>query len=248
MVEVEQRRGRGAALGGRAAAVLLDRRLLQLGVALEAERLREADDGRRGGVGAAGELLGGLEGGLVEVVDDVAGDVLLRARELVEALGDVGGERLAVGPHRRPGARWSRRPSAARGAGRDLVAVLLTAGCFASPGAFPFRPAALQSRSASAAGVIDVSPVDLEQALRLHNRFMIGFDLALGSGALLAPDQTLLVLGHDEPSPDARDLFRRCGPILKQYGLVVIVFLLRYSVLLDRMTEAPGLAIFHRAT
>ena len=58
-----------------------------------------------------------------------------------------------------------------------------------------------------------MSPVDLEQALRLHNRFMIGFDLALGSGALLAPDQTLLVLGHDEPSPEARRLFQRCGPI-----------------------------------
>ena len=55
--------------------------------------------------------------------------------------------------------------------------------------------------------------VDLDQAVRLHNRFMVGFDLALGSGALLAPDQTLLALGHAEPSPDARWLFRRCGPI-----------------------------------
>ena len=58
-----------------------------------------------------------------------------------------------------------------------------------------------------------MSRMDLEQALRLHNRFMIGFDLVLGSGALLAPNQTLLVLGHDEPSPDARALFQRCGPI-----------------------------------
>ena len=55
--------------------------------------------------------------------------------------------------------------------------------------------------------------VDLDHAVRLHNRFMVGFDLALGSGALLAPDQTLLALGHAEPSPDARWLFRRCGPI-----------------------------------
>jgi hypothetical protein len=55
--------------------------------------------------------------------------------------------------------------------------------------------------------------VDLDQAVRLHNRFMVGFDLALGSGAVLAPDQTLLALGHAEPSPDARWLFRRCGPI-----------------------------------
>ena len=42
---------------------------------------------------------------------------------------------------------------------------------------------------------------------------MIGFDLVLGSAALLAPDQTLRVLGHDTPSEDARHLFRRCGPI-----------------------------------
>jgi hypothetical protein len=55
--------------------------------------------------------------------------------------------------------------------------------------------------------------LDLEGLLRLHNRFMIGFDVALGSGALLAPSQTLLVLGHSEPSPDARALFQRCGPI-----------------------------------
>ena len=58
-----------------------------------------------------------------------------------------------------------------------------------------------------------MSPVDLEQALRLQNRFMIGFDLALGLGALLAPTTTLRVLGHEEPSPDAEELFRRCGPI-----------------------------------
>jgi hypothetical protein len=58
-----------------------------------------------------------------------------------------------------------------------------------------------------------MSRVGLEQALRLQNRFMIGFDLALGAGALLAPDKTLLVLGHDEPSPEARRLFQRCGPI-----------------------------------
>src|SRR3954463_10852769 len=42
---------------------------------------------------------------------------------------------------------------------------------------------------------------------------MAGFDLALGTGTLLAPDATLRMLGHDEPSPDARELFRRCGPI-----------------------------------
>ena len=52
-----------------------------------------------------------------------------------------------------------------------------------------------------------------EQALRLNNRFMVGFDLALGSAAIAAPATTLKVLGHDHPSPDAEHLFRRCGPI-----------------------------------
>ena len=55
--------------------------------------------------------------------------------------------------------------------------------------------------------------VDIEALLRLTNRNLIAFDAALGSGALLAPDATLRALGHDEPSPDARHLFRRCGPI-----------------------------------
>ncbi len=53
----------------------------------------------------------------------------------------------------------------------------------------------------------------LEQALRLTNRNMIAFDLILGSAAIAAPKATLRVLGHDEPSPDATHLFRRCGPI-----------------------------------
>src|SRR6266516_2192425 len=85
VVEVEQLAG--AVLLRRSVAVLLDRRLLKLGITLEPERLREADHGRGRGVGAAGQLLGGLEGGLVEVIDDVAGNILLRAGELVEALG-----------------------------------------------------------------------------------------------------------------------------------------------------------------
>ena len=42
---------------------------------------------------------------------------------------------------------------------------------------------------------------------------MVAFDLLLGSGALIAPARTLAVLGHDRPSPDAEELFRRCGPI-----------------------------------
>lgn len=53
----------------------------------------------------------------------------------------------------------------------------------------------------------------LDQATRAANGAMAAFDLALGAGALLAPDATLAALGHAPPSPDARALFRRCGPI-----------------------------------
>ena len=52
---------------------------------------------------------------------------------------------------------------------------------------------------------------------------MIAFDLVLGSGALLAPSQTLRVLGHDEPSDDARELFRRCGPIWLTFAAAHLV-------------------------
>ena len=55
--------------------------------------------------------------------------------------------------------------------------------------------------------------MDLEQVLELNNRTLIGFDLALGTSALLAPDATLRALGHEAPSDDARELFRRCAPI-----------------------------------
>ena len=53
----------------------------------------------------------------------------------------------------------------------------------------------------------------LADHVRRTNRAMIAFDLALGSGALLAPRATLRVLGHDAPGADAEHLFRRCGPI-----------------------------------
>jgi hypothetical protein len=55
--------------------------------------------------------------------------------------------------------------------------------------------------------------LDLEQLLRNQNRFMIGFDVVLGTATLVAPDRTLAVLGHREPSDDAREAFRRCAPI-----------------------------------
>jgi hypothetical protein len=53
----------------------------------------------------------------------------------------------------------------------------------------------------------------LEQILRQTNRNMIAFDLVLGSGAVLAPDATLRVLGHRAPSDDTRELFRKNGPV-----------------------------------
>jgi hypothetical protein len=55
--------------------------------------------------------------------------------------------------------------------------------------------------------------VSAEELLRQTNRNLIAFDLLLGSAAIAAPEATLRVLGHDEPSPDATHLFRRCGPI-----------------------------------
>lgn len=53
----------------------------------------------------------------------------------------------------------------------------------------------------------------LSRQLVLTNRGMILFDLVLGSATIVAPRHTLRALGHDEPSPDAEHLFRRCGPI-----------------------------------
>jgi hypothetical protein len=55
--------------------------------------------------------------------------------------------------------------------------------------------------------------MDTRDAVRMANGSMIAFDLVLGSAALAAPDATLRALGHARPSDDARQLFRRCGPI-----------------------------------
>jgi hypothetical protein len=65
--------------------------------------------------------------------------------------------------------------------------------------------------------------VDLERVLRLINRNLIAFDLALGSAAIAAPSTTLRVLGHVEPSPDALHLFRRCGPIWLTFAAAHLV-------------------------
>ena len=55
--------------------------------------------------------------------------------------------------------------------------------------------------------------MDTTDLVRLTNRGMIAFDLALGAGAIAAPEATLRRMGHDAPSQDARHLFRRCSPI-----------------------------------
>ena len=52
---------------------------------------------------------------------------------------------------------------------------------------------------------------------------MIAFDLVLGASALLAPAQTLRVLGHEHPSDDAQELFRRCGPIWLTFAAAHLV-------------------------
>jgi len=65
--------------------------------------------------------------------------------------------------------------------------------------------------------------VSLERELRKLNRNMIAFDLALGSGALLAPAATLRILGHDEPSDDAEELFRRQGPVWLTFAAAHLV-------------------------
>ena len=53
----------------------------------------------------------------------------------------------------------------------------------------------------------------VEDALKLTNRGMIAFDAILGTATLVAPRQTLWVLGHEKASPDAEALFRRLGPV-----------------------------------
>jgi hypothetical protein len=65
--------------------------------------------------------------------------------------------------------------------------------------------------------------MSLERALRLLNRNMIAFDLALGTAAVTAPAATLKALGHDEPSPDARHLFRRSGPVWLTFAAAHLV-------------------------
>jgi hypothetical protein len=65
--------------------------------------------------------------------------------------------------------------------------------------------------------------MDLSQTLQRINRGMVGFDLALGTATLLAPRETLRALGHDDPSPDAEHLFRRCAPVWLTFAAAHLV-------------------------
>lgn len=65
--------------------------------------------------------------------------------------------------------------------------------------------------------------MELTQTLEQTNRAMVAFDLLLGSATLFAPGATLRVLGHDEPSPDAEHLFRRCAPIWLTFAAAHLV-------------------------
>ncbi|HKP89583.1 MAG TPA: hypothetical protein VJT75_06365 [Thermoleophilaceae bacterium] len=59
----------------------------------------------------------------------------------------------------------------------------------------------------------------VDEALKLVNRGMIAFDLALGTGTLLAPRHTLWVLGHERATPDTENMFRRQGPVWLTFAL-----------------------------
>ncbi len=72
-------------------------------------------------------------------------------------------------------------------------------------------------------GLYARAAMGLAEQMERTNRAMIAFDLALGTGALLAPSATLRVLGHDEPTPEAEELFRRCAPIWLTFAAAHLV-------------------------
>ena len=68
----------------------------------------------------------------------------------------------------------------------------------------------------------------LEEALLQTNRNMVAFDLALGTGALLAPRQTArLVFGHEDPSQDALHWLQRSGPVWLTFAAAHLVAMRR---------------------
>jgi hypothetical protein len=96
--------------------------------------------------------------------------------------------------------------------------------------------------------------VTLADHLERTNRFMIAFDLVLGSAAILAPAATLRAIGHDPPSPDAEHLFRRCGPIWLTFAVAHALAARRgdsrdwWAVAWLRATEIATDALWSRST
>jgi hypothetical protein len=68
---------------------------------------------------------------------------------------------------------------------------------------------------------------DLERLLRIHNRGMVAFDIALGTGSLLAPDKVLRIIGHDPPAPEAAELWRRNAPLWLTFAAAHLVAAVR---------------------
>src|SRR5258705_13622186 len=52
---------------------------------------------------------------------------------------------------------------------------------------------------------------------------MVAFALVLGTATIAAPAATMRVLGHERPSVDAQQLFRRCGPIWLTFAAAHLV-------------------------
>jgi hypothetical protein len=67
----------------------------------------------------------------------------------------------------------------------------------------------------------------IERFAKTQSASMAAFDLALGTGALLAPRQTLALLGHRKPSEDAEWMFRRLGPIWLTFAAAHTVAVVR---------------------
>jgi hypothetical protein len=68
----------------------------------------------------------------------------------------------------------------------------------------------------------------LEEALHQTNRNMVVFDIALGTGALLAPRRTAQVMfGHDDPSGDSLYWLQRSGPVWLTFAAAHLIAMRR---------------------
>ena len=72
-------------------------------------------------------------------------------------------------------------------------------------------------------GSLESPPVTLADHLRRTNKTMIAFDLALGSGAILAPAATLRLLGHEAPSSRQLLLLRLMGLVVPPQGASILL-------------------------